>query len=144
MIRGGDCKILFCVSLRFCDMGDWLPKGFKGSAWRVSSAVPLVLLLLLFFFSLLVLVLVVVRKNETPLPLTVPLVLLLLVSFLVVVVRVQAHALVLVLVLIIVRSNTTPLLLARATPMSILIPVSAHLALCVYMMYVLNYVWVGV
>ena len=48
---------------------------------------------------------------------------------LLVVVRVQAYALVLVLVLIIVRGNATPLLLARVTPMSILIPVSAHLTL---------------
>jgi hypothetical protein len=66
----------------------------------------LVLLLLLFFFLLLV---VVVRALAL--------------------VRVQAHALVLVLVLIIVRSNATPPLLARVTPMGILIPVSAHLTL---------------
>ena len=80
----------------------------------MPSAVPTVLLLLLVFFLLLV-----------------------------VVVRVQGHALVLVLVLIIVRGNATPLLLARVTPMGILIPVSAHLTPCVYMMCVLNDVWVG-
>jgi hypothetical protein len=39
--------------------------------------------------------------------------------------------------------NTTPLLLARVTPMSILIPVSAQLTICVYMMCVFNDVGVG-
>jgi hypothetical protein len=71
-----------------------------------------------------------VKGAACPVPSAVPLVLLLLLFFLFVVVCVQVHALVFVLVL--VKSNATPLVLARGTPMSSLIPVSAHVALCVY------------
>jgi ABC-type transport system involved in multi-copper enzyme maturation permease subunit len=73
-----------------------------------------------------------VKGAAYPVPSAVPLVLLLLLFFLFVVLCVQGHALVFLFVLVLVRSNATPLVLARGAPLSSLIPVSAHVALCVH------------
>jgi hypothetical protein len=67
------------------------------------------------------------RRNEAPVLSTMPLALV----FILVVVRVQVHAVVRVLVLI-VRGNATALLLALVTLLVLLIPLSAHVTLCVY------------